>query len=209
VSEQRHPTREEVNSFMRARRNWGRWGEDDQVGAINLVTAEKRLKSMALVRTGRMVSLSREMPKTPAPNNPTPAQHFMRMNPRPGTNAGSVTDYYGTSYHGQSTTHLDALCHVYVDGLLWNGRNPSEVIGFDGAHWGGIQHWSTGIITRGVLRRTELPRRTVCDTGETCARMGVGASREVSRRYPGAGRRTGRLQWSRGLGPHGQCLRRR
>jgi kynurenine formamidase len=156
VNEQRHPTKEDVDSFMRARRNWGRWGEDDQVGAINPVTAEKRLKSIALVRTGEVVSLSREMPKTPAPNNPTPAQHFMRMNPRPDTNAGSVTDFYGTSYHGQSTTHLDALCHVYVDGLLWNGRKPSEVIGFDGAHWGGIQHWSTGIITRGVV--LDVPR---------------------------------------------------
>jgi hypothetical protein len=80
VNEQRHPTREEVESFMRAQRNWGRWGEDDQVGAINLVTAEKRLQSIGLVRTGQAVSLSREMPKTPAPNNPTPAQHFMRMN---------------------------------------------------------------------------------------------------------------------------------
>ena len=71
------PTKAEVESYLRDRRNWGRWGADDQVGAVNLITAEKRLRAAALVRSGRAVSLSREFPKTPAPNNPTPAQHFM------------------------------------------------------------------------------------------------------------------------------------
>jgi hypothetical protein len=70
VNEQHHPTKEEVDSFTRARRNWGRWGEDDQVGAINLVTAEKGLKSIALVRTGQVVSLSREMPRLQRPTTP-------------------------------------------------------------------------------------------------------------------------------------------
>ena len=34
---------------------------------------------------------------------------------------------------------------------MWNGRNPEEVITFDGAKWGSIEHWKEGIITRGVL----------------------------------------------------------
>ncbi len=34
---------------------------------------------------------------------------------------------------------------------MWNGRQPEAEIGFDGARWGAITNWSTGIITRGVL----------------------------------------------------------
>jgi hypothetical protein len=131
-------------------RNWGRWGNDDQMGAVNLVTNEKRLAAAQLVKTGRAVSLSREFPKTPAPNNPTPAQHFMNRGVRePG--GGLATDYYGVSYHGQANTHLDALCHVWNEDGMWNGRNPDDVITFQGATWGSVEHWKEGIITRGVL----------------------------------------------------------
>jgi len=73
------PTRDEVLAYLHERRNWGRWGEDDQMGAINLITAEKRATAARSVRTGRVVSLSRDFPKTPGPANPQPAQHFDRV----------------------------------------------------------------------------------------------------------------------------------
>ena len=144
------PSRADVDSYLRDRRNWGRWGADDQVGAINLITADKRVAAAGLVRSGRAVSLSRELPKTPAPNNPTPAQHFMTKIDR-GDGAGGALDYYGVSYHGQATTHLDALCHVWNKDGMWQGRDPAQEIGFDGAHFGAVTNWSNGIVTRGVL----------------------------------------------------------
>lgn len=143
------PTRAEVESYLRDRRNWGRWGADDQLGAVNLITPAKRLQAAALVRSGRAVSLSRVFPKEPGPNNPLPAHHYMKINPRVG--GASAVDYYGISYHGQASTHLDSLCHVWNDDGMWNGRNPAQEIGFDGSKWGAITNWSTGIITRGVL----------------------------------------------------------
>ena len=76
------PTDDEVQSWLRDRRNWGRWGADDQVGAVNLITPAKRAAAARLVRTGRSVSLSRDFPKTPTPNNPYPAQHWMKTVPR-------------------------------------------------------------------------------------------------------------------------------
>ena len=158
------PTRAEVESYLRDRRNWGRWGADDQVGAVNLITADKRIRAAQLVRSGRAVSLSRVFPKAPAPNNPTPAQHFMNVNPR-GTGASAV-DYYGISYHGQASTHLDSLCHVWDENGMWNGRRASDVIGFDGAHFGAITNWSTGIITRGVLLDVPRFRGSPCVTLE-------------------------------------------
>jgi kynurenine formamidase len=148
------PTRAEVESYLRDRRNWGRWGADDQVGAVNLITPEKRARAAGLVRSGRSVSLSREFPKTPALNNPTPAQHFMKMLDR-GT-GGAAIDYYGISYHGQASTHLDSLCHVWNQDGMWQGRSPSDEITFDGARFGAVTNWSTGIITRGVL--LDVPR---------------------------------------------------
>jgi len=148
------PTKAEVESYLLDRQNWGRWGADDQVGAVNLITAEKRVRAASLARSGRAVSLSREFPKNPAPNNANPAQHFMGLLER-GSGGGAI-DYYGISYHGQASTHLDSLCHVWNENGMWNGRRPEAEIAFDGARWGAITNWSTGIITRGVL--LDVPR---------------------------------------------------
>jgi hypothetical protein len=148
------PSKAEVESYLRDRRNWGRWGADDQIGAVNLITPAKRVQAASLVRNGRAVSLSRDFPKNPAPNDPTPAQHFMRLIDR-GAGGGAI-DYYGISYHGQASTHLDSLCHVWDENGMWNGRSSSQEIGFDGARWGAITNWSTGIVTRGVL--LDVPR---------------------------------------------------
>jgi len=122
---------------------------------VNLITPAKRIQAAALVRSGRSVSLCREFPKNAAPNNPNPAQHFMRMLER-GSSGGGAIDYYGISYHGQASTHLDSLCHVWNEDGMWNGRSPAAEIGFDGTRWGAITNWSTGIITRGVL--LDVPR---------------------------------------------------
>jgi kynurenine formamidase len=148
------PTRQEIDSYIRDHRNWGRWGQDDQVGALNLVTPAKRVAATRLVKSGRSVSLSREFPKEPGPANAFPAQHWMRSLPR-GT-GGFAADYYGIFYHGVQSTHIDALCHTWDERGMWNGRDPKKEIGFDGATWGGIEAWSDGIVTRGVM--LDVPR---------------------------------------------------
>jgi kynurenine formamidase len=143
------PDRREVLSYLREKRNWNRWGADDQVGAVNLITAAKRVAAARLVRTGRAVSLSRDFPKTPGPGNPTPGQHFMKTVPR--GSGGFAADFYGSYYHGWAFTHLDALCHTWDEAGMWNGKDPAQEIGFDGARWGGVEHWRQGIVTRGIL----------------------------------------------------------
>ncbi len=143
------PTVEEVQSYLRDRRNWGRWGDNDEVGAVNLITPQKRVAAAGLVRNGRSVSLSRYFPKTPGPGNPSPAHHWMQSLAF-GT-GGAALDYYGVSYHGFVTTHIDALCHVWDENGVWGGRDPAKEITFNGATFGSVEHWSNGIITRGVL----------------------------------------------------------
>ena len=156
------PSSSEVRSWIRERRNWGRWGKDDQVGALNLVTPAKRAAAARLVRSGRSVSLSRPFPKEPGPNNALPAQHYMKTVPR--GKGGFAADYYGIFYHGVASTHIDALCHTWDDEAMWNGRDPKQEITFDGARFGSIEHWSAGILTRGVMLDVPRHRGVPCVT---------------------------------------------
>ena len=156
------PTEAQVRASIRDRRNWGRWGQDDQRGALNLITPAKRVAAARLVRSGRSVSLSRPFPKEPAPNNGNPAQHYMRTHAR--GRGGFAADYYGISYHGFASTHIDALCHTWDEDGMWNGRDPRKEVTFDGATFGGIEHWAEGIMTRGVMLDVPRHRGVSCVT---------------------------------------------
>ncbi len=142
------PTAEEILDFYRTRRNWGRWGKDDQVGAVNLITPQKRVAAAALVRTGRTVSLGRLF---------EPTEHFVRITQAPANvGGGFMQDHYGYIYHGSAITHVDALCHSWVREGMWNGRDPAKEIDTSGARFGDITAWSSRLITRGVL--IDVPR---------------------------------------------------
>lgn len=150
-------TRDDIMQLIEGRRNWGRWGTDDERGAINLVTPDKRLEATQLVRHGISVSLTRPFPVEPGDNNRRPAMHYMERRGRPGDpGAGVAADFIGIAPHGVSSTHLDALCHVWDKHGMWNGRQAEDHITIPRASWGGIQHWKDGIITRGVL--LDVPR---------------------------------------------------
>jgi kynurenine formamidase len=126
--------------------NWGRWGDDDQLGALNLVTPEVTAAAAATVRSGRTVSCARPLNTQPAPDNPVPVAHHM---------IGTATEGWGADYvalapHGFATSHLDALCHVMHEGRLFNGY-PAETVTAHGATRLGIHHLRHGVVTRGVL----------------------------------------------------------
>jgi kynurenine formamidase len=148
------PTLAEVKGYLNDQRNWGRWGKDDERGTINLITPQKRIEAAQLVRTGRTVSLARPLATATGPWNPLPAVHFWTRSPiHRGGHAG---DFVGLQSHGHVTTHLDALCHVWDEHGIYNGRSPEETVEIDGARFGGIDAWSDGIVTRGVL--LDVPR---------------------------------------------------
>ncbi|HJP41054.1 MAG TPA: cyclase family protein [Dehalococcoidia bacterium] len=143
------PTEDEIRGYFERCSNWGRWGPDDNAGTVNLITPEVRRKAASLVSTGRAISLSRRWNTVGGPGNSNPAQHFLRK-----TDAVSI-DYLGIIYHGHSTTHIDALCHIFWEGKGWNGR-PSDEVTSIGARFGSVDAWSSGIATRGVL--LDIPR---------------------------------------------------
>ena len=53
------PTEDEVLGYMKSLSNWGRWGPDDELGTLNLITPEKRAQAGSLVREGISVTCSR------------------------------------------------------------------------------------------------------------------------------------------------------
>jgi kynurenine formamidase len=73
----------------------------------------------------------------------------------PGLNFESVRDFVGVAFHGMATSHIDALCHVFVDGLMYNGFSKDEVKS-TGARKGSIMCAKEGIASRGVL--LDMPR---------------------------------------------------
>ena len=144
------PTVDEYEGYKERFSNWGRWGDDDELGTLNHITEDVRRRAAALVREGRTVSCTNPLATTPAPGNPNPAQHFMRILP------GVSMDYIGVSYHGWANTHIDALCHIFTeDARMYNGRPASDVTSM-GALTCSVDHWRNGIVTRGVLY--DIPR---------------------------------------------------
>src|SRR6266568_3879488 len=157
--------RDELLEYLYSRHNWQRWGPEDERGAVNLIGPAQRLSALRLVRSGRCISLSRDVPTQAAPANPLPAQHFVRTRFQ-ADRTGIASDFYGMQYHGYQTTHIDALCHIWDERGFWGGRDPREEILSDGTLWGGIEHWRDGIVTRGVLLDVPAFRQTAYVTGD-------------------------------------------
>ena len=136
----------QLATFHSSLSNWGRWGPDDQLGALNLITPEVTAAAATLVRAGRRVSCARPLDTAASPDNSSPVLHHM---------TGTATEGYGADYlalspHGFATSHLDALCHIFHEGHLYNGY-PTESVTAHGAAKLGIHHLRDGIVTRGVL----------------------------------------------------------
>ncbi|WP_083418917.1 cyclase family protein [Pseudofrankia sp. BMG5.36] len=141
--------------------NWGRWGDDDEIGTLNFVTPEKRVRSAQLVRTGRVFDLGMPFDK----NGPFPAGGF-RINPvhvmtlLPSDTAASkdggisADDMIITGL--QSATQWDGLAHVGYDGMFYNGVPAAAVNNFTGAARNAFPKVIERLVTRGVL--LDIPR---------------------------------------------------
>ncbi len=149
-----YPLREaDIERWMTELSNWGRWGKEDELGAINLITPAKRKQAAALVKEGVSVSLARDPQTEKAIDNPLPYQHTMI---RTGLdNASSAMDTYSVSFHGLAHTHLDSLCHNFYQEKMYNGF-PQEEVTERGCGREGIDILKDGIFTRGIL--IDIPR---------------------------------------------------
>jgi hypothetical protein len=67
----------DIDKMMTDLSNWGRWGKDDQIGTVNLITPAKRKHAASLVREGVCVSMAHEQSTEKLPDNPAPLVHVM------------------------------------------------------------------------------------------------------------------------------------
>src|SRR3954470_11812067 len=93
-------TRANIDAMMQELSNWGRWGKDDQMGAVRLITPAVRKAAAALVKEGVAVSLTRPLDMVKAIDNDSP---FTLTPKRDGDFA---MDEYLISYHGFAHTHM-------------------------------------------------------------------------------------------------------
>ncbi|HVW82202.1 MAG TPA: cyclase family protein [Mycobacteriales bacterium] len=136
-------------------RNWGRWGDDDEAGTLRFITPQRRVKAAGEVRHGVTVSLAHDLLTAPTDEQPVPVMHHMLAGGDaldasgvPGYEA--TRDFVGLEVHGLGTTHLDALCHMFVDGQMYNGR-PASAVTSTGAEANTVMTVADGIVGRGVL----------------------------------------------------------
>ncbi|MGA9725199.1 MAG: cyclase family protein [Candidatus Binatus sp.] len=142
----------DVKGMFEKLSNCGRWGKDDQRGALNFITNQKRAAAARLVQTGESVSMALPLATIPAPDNPSPVTHLMVQ---AGADAHEQAlpysgDYFAIAPHGMANTHIDALCHVFWQNKMYNGFDASEV-GSHGAKKCAIDVTRAGIVSRGVL----------------------------------------------------------
>jgi hypothetical protein len=158
ITEETGLTTAGVEAYLTSLSNWGRWGDDDRIGTLNLITDEVRVAAASTIRTGRAVSLSRPidaLDPDPLYSGFALVQRFMMLN-EVADHLGremryeAVTEYVGIGAHG-SNTHIDGLAHYSWDGENYNGFAKGDTNSLDGARSLSMDQAERGFITRGVL----------------------------------------------------------
>ncbi|MGV9244380.1 cyclase family protein [Streptomyces sp. NPDC003710] len=140
--------------------NWGRWGGDDEIGTLNLITGEVVREAAASVRSGLRVPLALPLRQDGVqtgviPGRVNPLHVMVQINQEvfgPGTVACSDD---AVTMGLQAGTHWDALSHVSHSGRLYNGRPAGSITPHGGAAFAGIDK-PRHIVSRGVL--LDVPR---------------------------------------------------
>ena len=200
-------TFEEFDSLFEKLKNWGRWGDDDELGALNFLADADVVEAVQLAKTGRRVTLGRPLDTLAGPDNGHPALHYMtHMGDKRPDEPTYYTDFIGTDFHGKSASHMDALAHIAYKGLLYNGRPAREVVLSSGSVFAPISRLAQGVVTRGVLLDAALARGV--DWVEPPAALGpsdlehIAASLGVEvRRGDAVLLRSGQMARRRALGP--------
>jgi kynurenine formamidase len=139
--------------------NWGRWGSEDERGALNLLTPDVVLAATRVCKTGKVYNLGLPVARTGTPVfEYRGAPHRLTLT--------SQTDHEMVAAYGapeglganedvlivpaHNGTHMDALCHVYADDKLYNGFSEHEFASHSGAPRCGIEK-TGGFAGRAVL----------------------------------------------------------
>jgi kynurenine formamidase len=131
---------ETSGAYRGSPRDWGRWGDYDEIGRANLLDPARVVAAAAEIRTGRRYSLALpicapdgdlSLPgRTPLPTHVMThdASHYADGREAPQAGGLQFTDdWLKLNCHG--TTHMDGLGHTYADDTLWNGHAAETTVG--------------------------------------------------------------------------------
>jgi hypothetical protein len=125
--------------------SWGVFGASDEVGALNLLTADKVLAASRLVRKGAVFSLDHPVNAFPPNRMRPPACHTVLEI------APDWRDDYLDSFYLQQTSQIDGLRHVRHSTYGFYGGAPVERL-TAGDPTLGVNRWADrGVVGRGVL----------------------------------------------------------
>jgi kynurenine formamidase len=186
---------------------WGRWGADDERGALNFIGPEQVRRASALVRSGEVLRLAQLLShKTPVPSHRAGMQHFMGRDGgdyaagrrRPGGFQMAEDSAVLPLHIG---THIDALCHAWYGDQLYNGYSGNTVRS-SGAERLGVDKMPP-IVTRGVLLDLVQLKGRVLAPGEVIGRADLEAAAAMAGVTPERGDavllRTGWLEAQKGV----------
>ena len=140
--------------------NWGRWGDDDEVGSLNFLTSDEVLRGVRSIRTGEVHTLQRLIgdPKgDPVWPSRLPAEREMVID-ESAWDSDDAPQFPGGLHYAddklvaflQGSTQYDALGHVWYGGQIWNGYDARTTVGgLDKASVEPIAQ--RGVAGRGVL----------------------------------------------------------
>jgi kynurenine formamidase len=136
--------------------NWGRWGQEDEFGTLNLITDVVRARAAAEARSGQMVSLAQPIEPAPIVTGPfapatTPVSPVQQLMTYTGAAPQATADVMIVMNHHPLSTHLDALSHQAIDGLVYPGRPLSDSVSHGAVRHASTTTFASGVVTRGVL----------------------------------------------------------
>ncbi|HTU53155.1 MAG TPA: cyclase family protein [Acetobacteraceae bacterium] len=138
-------------------KNWGRWGDDDEIGTLNFVTPERLVEAAKLVKQGRRFSLGLNFDRK-GPQSGLWGNRFNPIHLMLATGTDAVAGRQGglryaddmVSLPLQCATQWDALAHIFYDDKMWNGY-PATLVDANGAARNGIEKVRDRMAGRGVL----------------------------------------------------------
>lgn len=160
----KHFSMDDVKALADKYKNWGRWGDDDQLGTLNYITPQKIVDASGLVKQGKVLSLA-----IPFDDNGPQTGSFGRFNPihfmlQDGgdVSIGAQDHLPNIQYTDdavtmplQCATQWDALAHILYRGKMYNGYEAHHV-NSTGAKKNGMENAKDKIVSRGVL--LDIPR---------------------------------------------------
>jgi hypothetical protein len=115
----------EAAELFEACSNWGRWGQDDELGTLNYMTEQVTLAALAQVRSGRVVTLARTLTtRWTATSGPGSAQLHMLY---AGADPITCGELVSSPIHGMDRTHSDALGHEFWEGQAYGGKDATTL----------------------------------------------------------------------------------